>query len=243
MLGLSRARQGWGAQGWHFHCKIAGGLFITSCVIAVLEGAETRRSRRARRRKRSHELVMNPYLQFSLLTMVAVAAVTDLRGQRVPNWLTASGVVTALVLQSTFFGLAGLSSSLSGLCVGFALLIPFYAAGGMGAGDVKLMAAVGAFVGVKPVFWIFLITGLSGGVYALGLWILPQLSRVGAKETLRNAATGAKTVALTGQVSGIVPTGESAPKLCYAVCIAVAVIVLIAYGGVLGSGPISSVVV
>jgi prepilin peptidase CpaA len=183
--------------------------------------------------------MLSPVLQIAVLVMVSIASVTDLRGQRVPNWLTGGGILLALALQTYLAGTAGLVHGIGGMLAGFGLLIVFYAIGGMGAGDVKLMAAVGAYVGAKTVVGVFLITGIAGGFYALALWALPEIARSGARETIKNAATGAKTVALTGQVSGVLPSRDSAPKLCYALCIAIGVIVVLAFGGVPGTRLVS----
>lgn len=186
---------------------------------------------------------MTPILQFSVLALVVVASVTDLRGQRVPNWLTGGGILVALSLQMMSYGAPGLLASLAGMGAGFGLLIFFYAVGGMGAGDVKLMASVGAFVGAESIVSVFVITGIAGGVYAIGLWAAPELARVGVRETFKNVAAGAKTVALTGQARGVLPSTESAPKLCYAVCIAVGVIAVLAYGDLPSVGLFNSAAV
>lgn len=171
----------------------------------------------------------------SLSITVLVAALIDLREQRVPNWLTGSALLCGFVLHGLEFGMAGLGFAGLGMLCGFALLIPFYAVGGMGAGDVKLMAVVGAHLGAYAVFWVFLVTGIVGGVYAVLLLLVPQVLKVGAKNAFRSAAEDAKTAALTGQLGSLVPEGDAAPKLCYAVCIAIAVFAVVLHGGPLRS--------
>ena len=104
--------------------------------------------------------------------ILILAAFSDIRQRKIPNLLTFSAILVGLAFHFSTGGLQGLFFSLKGLGLGFALLIPFYAGGGMGAGDVKLMSAVGAFVGTLQVFKIFLLTAASGGVYALGLMIV-----------------------------------------------------------------------
>lgn len=168
-----------------------------------------------------------------LFGIVVIAAFTDLREQRVPNWLTGPGLLCAFALHGIYSGLAGLGFAVMGAAAGFGLLIAFYAVGGMGAGDVKLMAVVGGFLGVYAVFWVFLVTGVVGGFYAVLLLLLPQVSKLGAVAALKNAATEAKVAAMTGQVGPILPDGD-APKLCYAVCIAIAVFAVVMHGGPLG---------
>jgi prepilin peptidase CpaA len=76
-----------------------------------------------------------------------MAAVIDWRNQRIPNLLTLGGALAGIILQALFFGLDGLLAALGGWAVGFAMLIPGYALQQTGAGDVKLMGAVGTFLG------------------------------------------------------------------------------------------------
>ena len=99
------------------------------------------------------------------------AAFFDIRHRKIPNLLTFPAILVGLAFHFSTGGLQGLFFSFKGLGLGFALLIPFYAGGGMGAADVKLMSAVGAFVGTLQVLKIFLLTAVSGGVYALVLMI------------------------------------------------------------------------
>ncbi|OMG63501.1 hypothetical protein AUR59_015970 [Stutzerimonas balearica] len=81
-----------------------------------------------------------------LLPLLATALVTDLWQRRIPNTLVLLGIVVALGGQYLTTGLAGLGSGGLGMLIGFVLFLPFYALGGMAAGDVKLMAMVGAFL-------------------------------------------------------------------------------------------------
>lgn len=123
-----------------------------------------------------------PGVEAILLTLVLGAAVYDVRYRRIPNWLTVGGVLIGLALntflsgwpgQGTFLyqGWPGLRFSLLGLAVGFGAYFVLYALRAMGAGDVKLMGAVGAMVGWENWFGIFLITAVIGGAMALILVI------------------------------------------------------------------------
>ena len=105
------------------------------------------------------------------VSILILAAFFDIRHRKIPNLLTFPAVLVGLSFHVSTGGLQGLFFSLKGLGIGFVLLIPFYAGGGMGAGDVKLMAAVGAFVGTLQVLKIFLLTAVFGGVYALVLMV------------------------------------------------------------------------
>lgn len=166
-------------------------------------------------------------IQVALAVTVALAAVTDIQRQRVPNWLTLSATVVALTLHTVSGGSTGLLFSAAGLACGFALLIGFYAAGGMGAGDVKLLATVGAFVGATQVLWVFLFAAIAGGLYALGVLLVTMINRSGGVNTARELRSGIRTFVLTGgNVQSLRPSFGSYPKLRYAVVIALGVIAI-----------------
>lgn len=101
---------------------------------------------------------------------LVVAAVIDGIQLKVPNWLTfpmiASGWIYSTV-WSPYAGWEGLWYSLFGTFVGLALLLPAYAIGGMGAGDVKLLAGVGAWVWGTVTLYAFVVSALVGGLIAL----------------------------------------------------------------------------
>jgi prepilin peptidase CpaA len=165
---------------------------------------------------------MDPTLQSLALAAVSVAAVTDLASQRVPNWLTLPVAALALVLHLSAAGAAGALDWVAGLGAGFGLLIGFYALGGMGAGDVKLMAAVGACLGASNALYIFLLTSLLGGLYAIGLLLASR----GVRSVVTLVIESGKALVLTGTIPGK-PLGDGpAPRLCYAVCIAAATFVV-----------------
>lgn len=129
----------------------------------------------------------------------------------------------ALVCHTLFSGLDGFHFSGAGLLLGIALFLPLYIIGGMGAGDAKLMGAVGAVVGAKGVIISTIYTGLYGGVYALLLLAIhPQYGRVLISRTWPVL----KTFLLTRQYVPVtsVPPIENKPKLCYGVAIAMGTI-------------------
>jgi len=118
-----------------------------------------------------------------LLVMLLAAALFDVMYRRIPNWLTVSGVVLGLVMNAIIGApRGGIVFALSGFLVGFAVYAVLYALRAMGAGDVKLMAAIGALVGWKSWFGIFLLTAIIGGAMALILVI----SRGRLKKTVFN---------------------------------------------------------
>jgi prepilin peptidase CpaA len=99
------------------------------------------------------------------------AAVIDGRQLRVPNWLTFHFVLGGLVFAAWSAGREGLLWSLGGAGVGLVSLLPLYAIGGMGAGDVKLMAGIGAWMGPLLTFYAFVASAMVGGVMALAMII------------------------------------------------------------------------
>jgi prepilin peptidase CpaA len=118
-----------------------------------------------------------------LIIVLLAAAVFDVRYRRIPNWLTVGGVVLGIAINAVIGPpLAGIGFALAGLGVAFGIYVLLYALRAMGAGDVKLMAAVGALVGWERWFGIFFITALIGGVMALILVV----ARGRIKKTLFN---------------------------------------------------------
>ncbi|SPD63749.1 PREPILIN PEPTIDASE TRANSMEMBRANE PROTEIN [Cupriavidus taiwanensis] len=117
--------------------------------------------------------------------IVTTAAAIDLDRRRIPNWLTFGAWLAALPMQAAIQGMTtGSLAWLYGWLAGLAILLPFYLLRGMAAGDVKLMAAVGAWLGAGMVPKIALATWLIGGVWALTLLLFTgqaraTLSRVG----------------------------------------------------------------
>jgi|SRR5580658_1848677 prepilin peptidase CpaA len=104
--------------------------------------------------------------QTILLLLVVIAAVYDIRFRRIPNWLVLAGLALGVGLNTFLSGWLGLRSSLLGMVVAFLIYFPLYLLRGMGAGDVKLMAAIGAIVGPANWFGIFIISALAGGIAA-----------------------------------------------------------------------------
>ena len=104
-----------------------------------------------------------------LASVLLIAAVIDMRIQRIPNLLTFPAAALALFYHCLTNGVSGLVFSIIGMATGLVLLFIPYLLGGMGAGDAKLMGVVGGIFGAKGVFFAFLFTALAGGVYALAL--------------------------------------------------------------------------
>jgi prepilin peptidase CpaA len=107
-----------------------------------------------------------------VIVATLIAAVTDVWKFKVYNVLTLPLLVTGLIYHGVTGGAAGLADSSLGMLFGFGSLIALHALGGMGAGDVKLMAAIGAWLGMPLTFYVFMATSLAGGIYAVGLLFL-----------------------------------------------------------------------
>uniref|UniRef100_E1TF64 Peptidase A24A prepilin type IV n=1 Tax=Burkholderia sp. (strain CCGE1003) TaxID=640512 RepID=E1TF64_BURSG len=105
-----------------------------------------------------------------VIAFVVAAASTDMQCRRIPNLLVGAGLISALIVQCWLKGIgAGAIAWLAGAGTGFALFLPFYLVRGMAAGDVKLLAMVGAWIGPLLVFYAALVTCVVGGVWMLAL--------------------------------------------------------------------------
>jgi prepilin peptidase CpaA len=130
---------------------------------------------------------MPPVTKVLLLLLVLPAAVFDYRERRIPNWLVLTGLLMGIAMNSfltydTPSMTTGLVFSLEGLGLAFVVYFPLYLLRGMGAGDVKLMAAVGAIVGPALWLWILFFTAVLGGITAA----IVVLSKGRVHRTLQN---------------------------------------------------------
>lgn len=107
-----------------------------------------------------------------LALLLLLATIIDVRVRRIPNWLTGTGCLVALSAGAWAGGLTGFFSAGEGLLLAFAVGLPFWLLGWMGAGDVKLVAAVGAFVGPDRLPFTLVAIGVAGAFLATGalLW-------------------------------------------------------------------------
>jgi prepilin peptidase CpaA len=112
-------------------------------------------------------------LQFTVVVLaVLVTAATDVWKFKVHNILTLPLLAGGLIYHAIAAGPAGLAGSFLGALCGFGLLISLYLKGGMGAGDVKLMTGVGAWLGLPMIFYVFIASSLAAGIYALFVIVL-----------------------------------------------------------------------
>lgn len=110
--------------------------------------------------------------EIQLLMLTIAAAIFDIRSRRIPNWLVAAGIAAGLWENAWSAGWTGLGTGAAGFGTGLLLYFPLYLLRARGAGDVKLLAAVGAIAGPGNCLWIFLSTALFGGLIALSIVML-----------------------------------------------------------------------
>ena len=161
-----------------------------------------------------------------LAALLVIAAITDLRSHRIPNRLVLAGTllaflfhVWALVMNVSPLAGPAVWAPVAGLVTGFAVLLPLCMMGAMGAGDVKLMAMVGAFMGPQAVMMAALCTFLAGGLLSLAV----MLARGVAVQTLANVRfllVDWFLRASSGQGARLSPLQTTAARLPYAVAIA-----------------------
>ncbi len=105
-------------------------------------------------------------LRVTLVVLSCVAGLIDVRTRRIPNWLCAAGLVAGFAFQFHLHGARGLLTAVEGMGLALVIYVPLWLLRGMGAGDVKLMAALGAIAG--PVHWfvLFLVASILGAIAA-----------------------------------------------------------------------------
>ena len=119
------------------------------------------------------------------LALTLLAALLDWRAHQIPNWLTVPGLLSGVVVHALIAGWPGALFALKGAGLALILLLPLVALRALGAGDWKLMGAVGAFVG-----WQMFLFVLLGSIFASGIMAIVQVYRTGrVMETLKNMVT------------------------------------------------------
>jgi prepilin peptidase CpaA len=119
------------------------------------------------------------------LALTLSAAMLDWRSRRIPNWLTVPGLLCGVTLHTVLNGWQGMRFALEGAALALVILLPLVLLRALGAGDWKLMGAVGAFLGWKLFLFV-----LVGSIFASGIMAVVQMYRVGrVMETLRNMLT------------------------------------------------------
>lgn len=111
---------------------------------------------------------MHSFAWWPTLVVLAVATYTDLRSRRIPNWLVGPFFLAGVGTSIYMHGLSGAARSLEGMALGTLIYGLLSWMGGMGMGDVKLCAAIGAWIGPGQLVTALIFTGLVGGAMALG---------------------------------------------------------------------------
>ena len=114
---------------------------------------------------------MQGLVYWPIAAVLVAATFTDVRSRRIPNWLVLPFLVLGIVVSGCLYGWHGVGSSLAGAATGFLIYGFLFWMGGMGAGDVKLCAAIGAWIGPGQLLISLVFTGLAGGAMAL-IWAL-----------------------------------------------------------------------
>ena len=158
-----------------------------------------------------------PAIAYIVIAIAGSAALVDLRTRRIPNVLTFGAALAALVFHIAMRGLPGASTAIGGWAVAAALFFAPFALGGMGAGDVKLVAALGAWLGPYDALWLCAYSAIAGGAIALIAAI--------ATGYLRQALSNIRLLLMHWRVMGITPLNSitlatsRGPHVAYGVAI------------------------
>lgn len=128
---------------------------------------------------------MDVYLAVGVMICAGVAAATDVQWGRIPNWLSYSAIVAGLGLRVVSGGWRSCLDGLVAGLIGGGVFLIFFLVRGMGAGDVKLMTAVGVWSGMRQLPAVMIATALAGGILALGFMVIHKQ----AAATLRNVGS------------------------------------------------------
>ena len=151
-------------------------------------------------------------IYFFIATMI-IATVSDVISHRIPNKVLAPALAVAFVLSATTQGVFGLSLALAGMAVGLAMLLPVYAVGAMGAGDVKMLAVAGAYLGPHGAL-------LAGAILGL-FWLAHRFLRPFALHWFQGLAGSLNRA--TSSDHGVL-AGEKSNTFAYAPAIAIGVV-------------------
>jgi prepilin peptidase CpaA len=169
--------------------------------------------------------MLNVVIGTSLVIVMGAAGWFDLRERRIPNFLTLSALAGALVLR-LFGGFESFADGLLGAAIGLGLALPFFLAGGLGGGDVKLLTAAGAFLGPTRIWFCLLVMALVGGVMAL--------VAIARQRAFRRTAANLHTLMAT--MGSKTSTGWKGPESGAAVTLDTPGVIAVPYGVAIGVG-------
>jgi prepilin peptidase CpaA len=153
-----------------------------------------------------------------VVAVTMTAAVVDLRTRRVPNWLTFGTAALGITMAMTHLDGVGVAGAFEGLLVGLLLMLPGHVIGRTGAGDVKLLAALGTLLGPRSIVMAFLYTAIAGG----GIAVVVAMRRRRLRETLEGTAT---LVCTGGANAGDLEKPSTNNRFAYAPAIAVGTVI------------------
>ncbi len=180
----------------------------------------------------SSRLAENWHVWLVAVTLV-LAAVIDGYKLKVPNWLTFPFIISGWLFSGVAFGWEGLWWSLAGTAVGLGLLLPAYAIGGMGAGDVKLLAGVGAWVWGTVTFHAFCVSAVAGALIAVAM-VLYKRAWSKHKAQFIGIANEIMTIRDPNQLAALAAERKSSMLLLpYGIPIAIGSIAYFAWAGML----------
>jgi prepilin peptidase CpaA len=164
---------------------------------------------------------MEKYFELSAVVIAAIAAISDLRTRRIPNWLTYTGLLMAVSARTIFGGWSGLMSGVAGVFVAGGIFALFFFLGAMGGGDVKLMGAVGAWMGPSHAVLTLIAVCMAGGFIAFAYLIFGFDKSLAVK-----VEDGAKTSDLpcAGR------TDRTSPRVPFGLAIAIGTVVCASSG-------------
>jgi prepilin peptidase CpaA len=177
-------------------------------------------------------LIENWHVWFVTVTLVVAALIDGLK-LKVPNWITFPMILSGWIYSGIAFGWEGLLWSVLGTIVGLGLLMPAYIIGGMGAGDVKLLAGVGAWVGSTTTFYAFCVSAVFGGVIAVAM-VLYRRAWQHHRDQFWTIVNEVTTIRDADQLSAIAAERKSSMLLLpYGIPIALGTIAYFAWAGML----------
>jgi prepilin peptidase CpaA len=154
----------------------------------------------------------------AVLIVACMAVICDVRTRRIPNKLTFGAAAAGLAYGLWVGGLGGFGTAGLAWLIGAALFFPFFALGGMGAGDVKLLAALAAWLGPLDTIYLAIFASLAGGVFA----VVVSIARGYGRQAFSNIWLMLMHWRLVGlkPVPGLTLKDTRAPRLAYAIPIA-----------------------
>lgn len=151
-----------------------------------------------------------------LFSSLIAASLTDIAWRKVPNTITFPLVAFGLLYHFYVSGWSGLIFSTTGILAGAGLLVMFYLMGGMGAGDVKLMAGIGSILGPVNVFYAFVYGAFVGGIYAAVILYRHKILRTSMERCVSAPVDFFRTGCWLWSPT---PASRKLPRMCYAVAI------------------------